>query len=77
MSKFRPRLNAKSQEISGDKTLRVDKEEVVLTRHNGASLKEQTYRRHKASYIHDSNNEIRGMELRKLTMVIFLNDNYD
>ena len=37
MAAFRPKLNAKRQSSSGDKTLRVDKEEVVLTRYNGAS----------------------------------------
>ena len=37
----------------------------------------QKYYRHKDNYRHDSNNEIHGMELRKLTMVIFLNDNID
>ena len=57
--------------------LRVDKEEIVLTLHNGASERDQTYRRHKDSYIHDKNNEIHGMALRKLSMVIFLNDNLD
>ena len=60
MAKFRPKLNAKSQETSGDKTLRVDKQEVILTRHNGASIREQSYRRHKDSYVHDINNEIDG-----------------
>ena len=77
MAKFRPKLNAKSQEISGDKTLRVDKQEVILTRHNGASIRQQSYRRHKDSYVHDINNEIDGQELRKLTLVIFLNDDIE
>ena len=40
-------------------------------------MRDQKYRRHKDSYIHDKNNEIHGMELRKLTLVIFLNDNID
>ena len=77
MAAFRAKLNTRSQSTSGDKTMRVDKEETILTRHNGASEREQTYRRHKDTYIHDKNNEIHGMELRKLTMVIFLNDNID
>ena len=55
--------------------LRVDEEEMVLTRHNGAS--QQKYERHKDSYIHDSNNQINGSSLRKLSLVIFLNDNLD
>ena len=57
--------------------MRVDKEEIVLSRHNGASMRDQSYRRHKDSYFHDKNNEIHGMELRKLSMVIFLNDDLD
>ena len=40
-------------------------------------MRDQKYRRHKDSYIHDKNNEIHGMALRKLTLVIFLNDNLD
>ena len=54
--------------------MRVDTEEIVLSRFNGASNKEHYYHRHKDSYIHDTNNEIDGMELRKLTMVIFLDE---
>ena len=57
--------------------MRVDIEEVVLSRFNGASSRDQNYLRHKDSYIHDKNNEIHGRELRKLSMVIFLNDNLD
>ena len=37
----------------------------------------QTYPHHKDSYIRDKNNEIHGTELRKLTMVVFLNDDLD
>ena len=33
--------------------------------------------RHKDSYIHDKNNEIHGTSLRKLSMIIFLNDNLE
>ena len=57
--------------------LRVDEEEIVLTRYNGASSKDLKYHRHKDSYIHDKNNEIHGMALRKLSLVIFLNDDID
>ena len=77
MKEFRLKLNEFSQAESGDKTLRVDKEEVVLTRFNGASHREQAYLRHKDSYVHDKNNEIHGSELRKLSLVIFLNDDLD
>ena len=77
MKEFRLKLNEFSQAESGDKTLRVDKEEVVLTRFNGASDREQAYLRHKDSYVHDKNNEIHGSELRKLSLVIFLNDDLD
>ena len=77
MAALRLRLNKFSQVEYGDKTLRVDEEEIVLSRHNGASNREQTYERHKDSYIHDKNNEIHGTTLRKLSMVIFLNDNID
>ena len=37
MKEFRLQLNAISQVGSGDRTLRVDEEEVVLSRYNGAS----------------------------------------
>ena len=74
MAAFRATLNELSQGKSGDKTLRVDKEEIVLNRFNGESQRDQKYRRHKASYKRDENNQLHGMELRKLSMLIFLND---
>ena len=77
MTAFRPTLNVFSQTEFGDKTLRVDEEEVVLTRYNGASVGGHEYLRHKDSYTHDKNNEIEGTSLRKLSMVIFLNDDID
>ena len=49
-------MNSISQEENGDKTLQVDGLEFVITRFNGASGKEQTYNRHKDSYIRDENN---------------------
>ena len=49
----------------------------MLTRYNGASNKEQNYQRHKDSYKRSKNNEIHGESLRKISMVIFLNDNLD
>ena len=77
MTTFRPMLNEISQDKNGNKALRVDGQEALLTRFNGASLRGQKYRRHKDSYIHDQNNQIHGEELRKLSLVIFLNDNTD
>ena len=77
MSAFRPSLNRFSQIDFGDKTLRVDEEEVVLTRKNCASVGDIKQLRHKDSYVHDKNNQIQGTSLRKLSMVIFLNDNID
>ena len=77
MQAFRRTFNELSQLESGDKTLRVDKEEFVIYRHNGASMREQKYERHKDSYIRDKNNEIHGTSLRKFSLIIFLNDNYD
>ena len=77
MAEFRLKLNEFSQGNSGDKTLRVDQEEIVISRFNGASQRDQEYERHKDSYNHDKNNEIDGSVLRKLSMVIFLNDNLD
>ena len=77
MRGFRHFCNELSQAEAGDKTLQVDKEELVLTRFNGASKRKQNYLRHKDSYIHDENNQIHGTELRKLTLVIFLNDDHD
>ena len=77
MKEFIPVLNKISQEEFGDKSLRIDEEEIVISRYNGASNKEQIYYRHKDSYVHDKNNELDGMSLRKLSMVIFLNDDID
>ena len=77
MTAFRPTLNDFSQTEFGDKTLRVDEEEAVLTRYDGASAGDYKYLRHKDSYMHDENNEIQGTSLRKLSMVIFLNDDFD
>ena len=77
MTAFRPTLNDFSQTEFGDKTLRVDEEEAVLTRYDGASMGDYKYLRHKDSYMHDKNNEIQGTSLRKLSMVVFLNDNID
>ena len=70
-------LEAEGQGEFGDKTLRVDEEEVVLSRFNGMSIKEKKYHRHKDSYIRNGNNQIHLEKLRKLSMVIFLNDNID
>ena len=46
-------------------------------RFNGASGREKNYHKHKDSYIRDPNNEIHGMKLRKLTMIVFMNDGQD
>ena len=40
MEAFRRTFNEVSQAESGDKTLRVDEEEFVISRHNGASMRE-------------------------------------
>ena len=74
---FRPIINEFSQAESGDKTLRVDSEEVTLTRFNGNSTEDREYMRHKDSYYHDKNNEIHGTSLRKISMIMFLNDDLD
>jgi hypothetical protein len=55
----------------------VDRSEVVVSRANGASGKEQKYHRHKDSYRRDKNNELHGQELRKLSVVVFLNEDLD
>ena len=77
VARLRPKINEISQGEYGDKTLRVEEEEIVLSRYNDASEKQQKNYRHKDSYIHDKNNELHGMVLRKLSMVIFLNENLD
>ena len=77
VARLRPKINEISQGEYGDKTLRVEEEEIVLSRYNDASEKQQKNYRHKDSYIHDKNNELHGMVLRKLSMVIFLNENMD
>lgn len=40
MEAFREIFNSRSQIESGDKTLRVDEEEYVVSRYNGASMRE-------------------------------------
>ena len=77
MKLLRPVFNKFSQAESGDSKLSVDYEEFVLTRFNGASEKDQKYERHKDSYVHEQNNEIHDTSLRKLSMVMFLNDDLD
>ena len=77
MEAFRKVLNKVSQEGDGDRTKRVDKMDFQISRHNGASGIDQNYHIHKDSYKHDPNNEIDGTELRKYTMVVFLNDDLD
>ena len=79
MRMFRSKLNEISQneELFGDKSLHVNQEEIQIARYNGASNKPQSYSRHKDSYKRDKNNEVDGLELRKLTMVIFLNEDLD
>ena len=72
-----PFLNKISQDENGDKSLRIDEEEMVISRYNGESNKERKYHRHKDSYKRNKNNEIHGQSLRKISMVIFLNDNID
>lgn len=74
MGKFRTMLNNISQAEDGDKSLRVDREDLLIQRFHGSSGSDQKYHIHKDSYVHDANNELDGMDLRKLTMVIFLND---
>ena len=56
MTAFRPMLNEISQDNNGDKSLRVDEEEIVIHRFNGDSRRDQKYRRHKDSYFRDKNN---------------------
>ena len=77
MTKFKKLLNFVSQVGEGDRSLRVDKMDITITRFNGASGYEQKYHTHKDSYRHDPNNEVHGMDLRKLSLVIFMNDDLD
>ena len=77
VSKFKSELNDVSQVGEGDKSLRVDSENFQIARFNGASGREQKYHVHKDSFVHYPNSEVHGMELRKLTMVVFLNDGLD
>ena len=77
MEEFTLELNIISQTGFGERSLQVDREETQVSRYNGASNMNQKYYRHKDNYFRDKNNELHGMQLRKLTMVIFLNDNID
>ena len=54
--------------------MHVDEGEILLTRYNGASMRKEKYRPHKDSYVHDKNNEVNGKSLRKLSLVIFLDN---
>ena len=54
--------------------MRLDTEEIQLSRFNGLHGREQFYLRHKDSYKVDPNNLVEGQELRKITLIIFLNE---
>ena len=45
-----------------------------MSRYNGLHGREQFYLRHKDSYKVDPNNQIEGYEQRKVTLIIFLNE---
>ena len=77
LTNFKLNLNGISQNDKGDRSLRVDKEYYQIARFNGASGIEKKYHVHKDSYVHDPNQEVHGKDLRKLTLVIFLNDGLD
>ena len=77
MKEFTDILSIFSQSESGEKSLKVNVEETQISRYNGATNQNQKYYRHKDSYKRDENNKLDGASLRKLTMVIFLNDNID
>ena len=77
METFRNKLNKISQEGEGDRSKRVDKLDFQISRYGGASGVDQNYHIHQDSYKRDPNNEIDGTELRKYSMVVFLNDNLD
>ena len=71
-------LNHFSQETeAGDKSMRIDKTEVQLSRYDGMQGKHQFYPRHKDNYVVDQNHRYNGQELRKFTMIVFLNDRSD
>ena len=52
----------------------IDSTEVQLSRFNGLHGREQFYLRHKDSYEVDPHNQFDGQEIRKLTWIIFLNE---
>ena len=52
----------------------IDSSEVQLSRFNGLHGREQFYFRHKDSYEVDPHNQVDGQEIRKLTWIIFLNE---
>ena len=54
--------------------MRIDTEEIQLSRFNGLHGREQFYLRHRDSYKTDPNNLLEGQELRKVTLNIFLNE---
>ena len=46
LKEFNPNRLSQNSESGGDRTLRVDEAEIVVTYFNGASMKEQKYHRH-------------------------------
>ena len=48
-----------------------------MSRYDGKDGQDLFYPRHKDNYLMDSNHEENGQELRKFTMILFLNDNVE
>ena len=69
-------LNSLSQDSeNGEKSLRIDTEEIQINRFDGLyDSRKQFFKRHKDSYEKDPNNLDEDEERRKITMVIFLNE---
>ena len=75
-NKVKETLNSLSQDSEeGEKSLRIDTEEIQINRFDGLyDSRKQFFKRHKDSYEKDPNNLDQDEERRKITMVIFLNE---
>ena len=72
---FRLMLNGQQDEVEKfDKQFTVDEKEIQLSRYDGLHGRKQFYLPHKDSYKVDPNNQFDGQELRKITMIVFLNE---
>ena len=67
-------MNELSGGDDGDRSLHIDGQEIQLARYDGLRGTEQYFLRHKDAFKVDANNLTDGQKLRKLTVIVYLND---